>query len=77
MATTTSLGKNDSLPIRMRADQREIIDLAAAVLSVRSRERVGAGPLLLERGLPHMHEIVNGASPAELRAARALLKDAA
>lgn len=68
------LGKETTLPIRMRSTQREQLDLAAAIRTLRGPHRVHSGPLLLELGLPAIEQIIASATPAELRQAQDHLK---
>jgi len=68
------LGKETTLPIRMRSTQREQLDLAAAIRTLRGPHRVHSGPLLLELGLPAIEQIIASATAAELRQAQDHLK---
>lgn len=68
------LEKEATLPIRMRRSQREQLDLAAAIRTLRGPHRVHSGPLLLEVGLPAIERIIASASPDELRQAADHLK---
>lgn len=69
-----ALEKEATLPIRMRRVQREQLDLAAAIRTLRGPHRVHSGPLLLELGLPVIEQIIASATPDELRQAEAHLK---
>lgn len=71
--TTLEMDKEVTLPIRMRTEQRERLDLAAAIQTVSGPHRVGSGPLLLEVGLPEIDKIIAGASPEVRRQAQAMI----
>ncbi len=67
------MDKEATLPIRLRQEQRERIDLAAAIQTVRGPHRVGSGPLLLELGLPEIDKIIAAATLEERRQAQAIV----
>lgn len=69
----SQIDKDATLPIRMRQAQRDLLDLAAAIESLRRPHRIGTGPLLLELGIPAAEQIVSSAAPEERRQAEALV----
>lgn len=65
--------KIEALPVRMRPVQRDTLDLAAAIRTIRTPHKVASGPLLLELGLPGAEQIVASATAEELSQAKAIV----
>jgi len=61
----TRTGKDVRFTLRMRRDQREKLDTAAAIESARRPSAVAAGSLLIELAMPAVEQII--ASGAERR----------